>query len=98
VVSGYDVKGRDAWLEAVKAQNGPFEVRQELSLIAETENTVVAEWTWSIPHTDGSGRWVTLPGLSYFVFDEGRIAKLRQYCDLAAFLAEFQEDAPAAGN
>src|SRR5262245_14044908 len=55
---GYDVRGRDAWLQAIKAQNGPFEVRQELWLIAETENTVVIEWTWSIPHPDGSGRWV----------------------------------------
>ena len=86
----YDVRGVDAIIEAGKAQNGPFaEIRQEQRLIAETDDTVVSEWTWSVPHPDGGDRWFILHGLSYFVFQDGRVAKIRQYFDVAGFLAVF---------
>jgi hypothetical protein len=32
-----------------------------------------------------------LPGLSYYVFEGERVAKLRQYWDAASFAAEFEQ-------
>jgi len=92
----YDVKGVDAFIDVGRAQNGPYaEIRQGQRLIAEMDNTVVTEWTWSVPHPGDDDRWFTLQGLSYFVFEDGRVTKTRQYFDLAGFLAVFSPPAAA---
>ena len=92
----YELTGGDAFVDMLRAQNGPFDdIRQETELVAESGNTVVSEWTWTVPHPEGGDRSVTLRGLSYFVFDGDRIAKLHQYFDMAGFVAEFTPEAAA---
>ena len=89
----YDLHDRQALVDSIKAQNGPFDdVRQEMTLIAETDSTVVVEWEWSIPHPNDVERRAALPGLSYFTFEAGRIVKLRQYWDMAGFMSQFTAD------
>jgi ketosteroid isomerase-like protein len=88
---GYDVAGRSEMVEVIQAQNGPFEdIQQEVTLVAETEDTVVTEWVWSVPHPSNVGR-VSLRGLSYFVFDrDDRMKTLRQYWDNAGLMQQFE--------
>jgi ketosteroid isomerase-like protein len=89
----YDLRGRDAFVEAIKAQNGLFaDIRQDIKLVAETEDTVVGEWVWSIPHPSDVERRAELPGLSYYVFQGGKVVKLRQYWDVASFMAQFESE------
>jgi ketosteroid isomerase-like protein len=89
----YEVVGRDALMGEAKAQNGPLEdIRTESTLVAETEDTVVAEWTWSIPHPSGVGR-ASLRGLSYLVFEGDRIRKTRQYWDPTEFMRQLEAGA-----
>ena len=85
----YEVKGRSALVETIKQQNGADGIELDMVLIAETESTVVAEWTWSLPHPSGTGRAFN-HGLSYYGFRDGKIAKVRQYFDTAAFLRQFE--------
>ncbi len=85
----YEVKGRSALVETIKQQNGSDGIELEMVLIAETESTVVAEWTWSLPQPSGTGR-ASNYGLSYYVFRDGQIAKVRQYFDTASFLQQFE--------
>ena len=85
----YDLVGRAAMVEVLQAQNGGLDVRQELYLIAETDDTVVVEWSWSIPHPSGVGR-VSSGGLSYFVLEDDRIARLRQYWDNLAIMGQLE--------
>jgi ketosteroid isomerase-like protein len=89
----YEAVGREAVMEAAKAQNGPLEdIRTESTLVAETEDTVVVEWTWSVPHPTGVGR-ISLRGLTYVVFDHDRIRKTRQYFDPTEFMRQLEADA-----
>jgi ketosteroid isomerase-like protein len=85
----YDLVGRAAMVEVLQAQNGGVDVRQELSLVAETDDTVVFQWSWSIPHPSGVGR-VSLEGLSYFTFEGDRIARLRQYWDNLGIMGQLE--------
>ncbi len=80
-------------VEVIQAQNGPFDdIRQEVTLVAETQDTVVTEWTWSIPHPSGIGR-IHLRGLSYVIFNgDGRMQTLRQYWDNAGIMQQFEAD------
>ena len=86
----YDVRGRDAFVDAIRSQNAPYEIRVENRPIAETNDTLVFEWTWSTPHPDDRERWVALRGLSYFVFEGTRISRLHRYWDMPGFLAGFE--------
>jgi steroid delta-isomerase-like uncharacterized protein len=88
----YEITGRDALVEAVKAQNEPLEdIGYESTLVTETEDTVVVEWIWSIPHPSGVGR-ARVQGLSCFIFDGDRIQTLRQYWDGDTFMQELAAD------
>jgi ketosteroid isomerase-like protein len=89
----YEVTGRDALVDQGRAQNdGLDDIRQEGTLVAETGDTVVIEWTWSMPHPSGVGR-ATLRGMSYTVFDGDQITKVHQYWDNLGFMAQLE--APA---
>ena len=89
----YEVAGRAALLEEGKKQNAPLgdDIRQEAVLVAETDDTVVLEYTWSMPHPSGIGR-ATLKGLMYSVFRDDLIVKVVQYWDSVAFMAQLEAD------
>jgi steroid delta-isomerase-like uncharacterized protein len=96
----YDFEGIDSWLALLAKQNDPFsEIETRQSLVAETEETVVTEWTWAATHTgtiegDGfelpaTGKRISMKGLSVFEFSDGKIASFRQYWDNADVMAQF---------
>ena len=74
----YDVSSRDAFIETIKAQNAGGEVQIHNTLVAETDTTVVLEWNWSISIPDAEDP-MRVHGLSYFVVDDNKITKIRQY-------------------
>ena len=53
-------------------------------------NTVYIEWTWTAIHRE-SGNAVTLDELAWFeLAEDGRIKRMRQYFDTAAFLKQLE--------
>jgi steroid delta-isomerase-like uncharacterized protein len=96
----YDFEGIESWLDLLAKQNDPFsEIETSLHLVAETDDTVVTEWTWAGTHTgtieaDGfelpaTGKRISMKGLSVFEFTDGKVASFRQYWDNAAVMAQF---------
>ncbi len=85
----YDLQGRDELVAAIQQQNGVDGVQLDMTLIAETDETVVAEWVWSIPNSVTGDRARNF-GLSYYGFEDGQIIKVRQYFDTASFLRQFE--------
>ena len=86
----YEVTGRAAFIEVGKAQNDQLQdIRYEATLVVETEDTVVVEWIWSIPHPSGTGR-ASLKGLSYNIFDGDRMKTVHQYWDSTSFMQQLE--------
>lgn len=85
----YDVRGRSALVETIRRQNELDGIELDMVLIAETESTVIAEWIWSLPHPSGPGRACNY-GLSYYVFRDEKIVKVRQYFDTASFFKRLE--------
>jgi ketosteroid isomerase-like protein len=85
----YDVQGRDELVATIRQQNVVDGVELDMTLIVETDDTVVAEWVWSIP-TSATGDRARNYGLSYYGFKDGQIVKVRQYFDTASFLRQFE--------
>ena len=57
---------------------------------ATSGNTIYVEWTWSAVHRE-SGNAVTLDELVWFdLAPDGRIQRMRQYFDSAAFLKQLE--------
>lgn len=81
----YDLKGRDAFVATIRTQNAPFtDIETAVTLVCETNDVVVTESTWSIPHPSGVGRAV-LPAMSAHWLRDGLICEIRQYWDNAGF-------------
>lgn len=85
----YDVQGRDELVATIQQQNVVDGVELDMTLIVETDDTVVAEWVWSIPNPSTGDRARNY-GLSYYGFEDGQIIKVRQYFDTASFLRQFE--------
>ena len=85
----YHVQGRDELVATIQQQNTIDGIQLDMTLIAETDDTVVAEWVWSIPNP-ASGDRARNFGLSYYGFEDGQIIKVRQYFDTASFLSQFE--------
>jgi steroid delta-isomerase-like uncharacterized protein len=96
----YEFEGVDAWVDLLRAQNDPFsDIVTEQQLVAETDTSVVTEWTWTATHTGAidaggfelpaTGKCVTLRGMAVFEFADDKVAGFRQYWDSAGFAAQF---------
>ena len=78
--------GVDSWPELLANQSDPFsDIETRQSLIAETDDTVVSEWTSVASHMgriegDGfelsaTGKRISMKGLSVFEFSDGKVAE-----------------------
>lgn len=85
----YNVQDREQLVATIQQQNVVDGVELDMTLIAETGDTVVAEWVWSIPNPV-TGERARNFGLSYYGFEDGQIIKVRQYFDTASFLRQFE--------
>ena len=74
----YDVSNRNEFVETIRAQNAAGEVEIHNTLVAETDTTVVVEWDWAISIPEATDP-IRVRGLSYFVVDDEKITKIRQY-------------------
>ncbi len=96
----YEFEGIDAWIAALTSQNGPFsDIATTMTLVAETGDVVVGEWSWAGTHTgtinasgfelSATGKRISMKGMSAFEFTDGKISAFRQYWDNAAVGAQF---------
>jgi len=91
----YNLRGVDAYIEALHAQNDPVsDIQITMTLVVETDKLVVTEWTWS-GTVSGSGfefpatgKRISMTGITVSEFVDGKIALFRQYWDNAGVLAQ----------
>ena len=65
------------------------EVDWQMRHIAQTGNVVLTE---RVDRFSINGKWVTLPVMGVFEFEDGRITAWRDYFDLATWTKQLQED------